>query len=319
MKENKYILKSKRFLPLFVTQFLGAFNDNVFKNAIVILITYVTAEKLGLNAQIMVTLAAGIFILPFFLFSSMAGQIADKFEKSRLIRIIKTVEIMLMLVAGVGFFTENVYLLMTVLFFMGAQSAFFGPLKYSILPDHLADEELVSGNALIEMGTFLTILLETSVGSLLILKDNGIGIITLCVIIVSVLGYISARFIPHSQAVDPSLKINPNIIAETWNIITYAANKKDVFLSILGISWFWLIGAMFLSQFPTFAKDVVGGNEEIVTLFITLFSIGIGIGSLLCNRLLKGQINASYVPLGVIGITLFTVDLYWASSVIVKS
>ncbi len=311
--DQSHLLKTRRFLPLFLTQFLGAFNDNVFKNALVILITYSVAEKAGLNAQILVTLAAGIFILPFFLFSATAGQIADKYDKARLIRIIKAVEIGLMIAAGVGFYLQNVYFLLTVLFLMGTQSSFFGPLKYGILPDQLHEHELIGGNALIEAGTFVSILIGTILGGLLILAEGGITLVSGMVLAVAVLGWVSSLSIPSTKAADPDITVRYNLFTETYRIIGHIRENKVVFRSILGISWFWLFGASFLSQFPTYGKDVIGGNEQVVTLFLTVFSIGIGVGSLFCNKLLKGEIVATYVPLGVLGMTLFTVDLYFAS------
>lgn len=312
-KDQLALLTSRRFLPLFMTQFLGAFNDNVFKNALVILITYVAADKAGMNPQILVTLAAGIFILPFFVFSATAGQLADKHEKSRLIRVIKLVEILLMVSAAIGFYTSSVWLLMLVLFLMGAQSAFFGPLKYSILPEHLYEHELIGGNALVEAGTFLAILLGTIAGGLLILADNGVLYVSLLVFVVALAGWLSSRAIPHAAPSAPALKIHWNMAAETWRIIGFARESQDVFLAIIGISWFWLVGATFLAQFPTFAKITLGGDETVVTFFLTLFSVGIGIGSLLCNRLLKGEVSGLYVPLGAMGMAVFTIVLYFAS------
>ena len=308
------LLKTRRFLPLFLTQFLGAFNDNVFKNALIILITYTAVEQSTLSPQIMITIAAGIFILPFFLFSAMAGQIADKYDKSKLIRIIKTVEIVLMLGAAFGFYWQLTGLLMLILFLMGTQSAFFGPVKYGILPDQLAENELIGGNALVDSSTFISILLGTICGGLLIMVENGALIISCIVIVVAILGLVSSFSIPATQPAAAALTIHYNFLIETRDIIRHARQHPVIFRSILGISWFWLFGASFLSQFPTFAKDVVGGNEQVVTLFLATFTIGIAIGSLLCNRLLKGEIAATYVPMGIIGMTLFTVDMYLASS-----
>ena len=307
------LLKNRRFLPLFVTQFLGAFNDNAFKNALLILITYGAVDKAGLDARIMVPLAAGIFILPFFLFSATAGQLADRLEKAGLIRIIKFCEILLMALAALGFFIGSVPLLLTVLFLMGSQSTFFGPLKYAILPDHLHRSELIGGNAFIEAGTFLAILLGTILGGLLILTDQGVLFISVTLVGLATAGWAGSLLIPRAGPAAPDLKINPNFLTETWVIMRYAAGRRDVFLSILGISWFWLMGATFLAQFPTYAKDILGADEQVVTLFLTTFSLGIGIGSLLCNRALKGEINAKYVPLAAIGMTVFSVDLYLAS------
>jgi len=307
------LLSSRRFLPLFITQFFGAFNDSVFKNALVILITYVTAEQTGMNAQIMVTVAAGVFILPFFLFSATAGQLADKFDKAKLIRWIKLVEILLMAAAAAGFFMGSVPFLMVVLFLMGSQSAFFGPLKFGILPDQLNADELISGNALIEAGTFLAILVGTIIGGLLILAAGGIPMVSILVVVVAASGWLASLFVPSTQPAVPNLEVRVNFLRETWNIIKYTAANRSLFLCILGISWFWLIGSTFLAQFPTLCKDVIGANEEVVTLFLSLFSVGIALGSLMCNRLLKGEVHATYVPLGAIGMTLFMADLFFAT------
>jgi acyl-[acyl-carrier-protein]-phospholipid O-acyltransferase/long-chain-fatty-acid--[acyl-carrier-protein] ligase len=295
-------------------QALGAFNDNAFKNALVILITYDLAVRQGFNGQIFITLAAGLFVLPFFLFSALAGQLADKYDKARLIRIIKAVEIVLMGLAAVGFVIENVYWQLVVLFLMGAQSAFFGPIKYGILPQHLGEKELIAGNALIEMGTFLSILLGTLFGGLLIRLDGGPAIVSAALIGLAALGYGASRFVPDAPPVTPGLRINPNMAAETLSIIRHARGDRVVFLSILGISWFWLVGALFLAQFPSYAKDTLHANEQVSNLFIATFSVGVAVGSLWCNRLLKGRVAATYVPLAALGISLFCADLFLASA-----
>ncbi len=310
---NLEILKSRRFLPLFITQFLGALNDNIFKNALIILVTFKIASETGVDGQLMATIAAGLFILPFFLFSATAGRFADKFEKSRLIVVIKTAEIAIMALAGLAFARSNLTMLMTVLFLMGTHSTFFGPLKYGILPAHLKTSELLAGNALIEAGTFLAILLGTIAGGVLILTGQGILAVSILVLAVALLGLLSSLFIPRAPAEAPNLKLGFNIAAHTWEMTRYAAKQRDLFLAILGISWFWLIGSVFLSQFPTFAKDVLGANDHVVTLFLTAFSLGIGAGSMLCSKLLKGEISVRYVPAGAFGVTLFTIDLYFAS------
>jgi acyl-[acyl-carrier-protein]-phospholipid O-acyltransferase/long-chain-fatty-acid--[acyl-carrier-protein] ligase len=310
------LLKTRRFLPLFLVQFLGAFNGNVFKNALVILMTYITASRAGMNPQMLVTMAAGVFILPFFLFSATAGQLADKYEKGRLVRIIKLAEIIIMLFAAWSFYLGNIYVQLAVLFAIGTQSTFFGPLKYALLPDHLREDELMAGNGLIEAGTFLAILTGTLLGGLLILKDGGIAGISCIIIAIAFIGWWASHYIPKTVPPQPKLHINPNIFQETWRIIGYARANRDVFLSIMGISWFWLVGATFLSQFPTFTSNVIGGNEEVVTLFLIMFSVGVGVGSMLCNKLLKGEVSASYVPLGALGITLFTADIYHASKLL---
>jgi len=312
-----HLFKTVRFLPLFITQFLGAFNDNVFKNALVVLITYDVGIRAGFDPALLVLIAAGIFILPFFLFSAMAGQYADKLERSALVRKIKMVEIILMAIGSLGFFIGNLYVLMFVLFMMGTQSAFFGPIKYGILPDHLREDELIGGNGLIGMATFLAILLGTIAGGLLIMMDFGVGVVSIMVLAVSVCGYLSAQKIPLSAGKSPDLKINYNFMAETINIIGKARAKRPVFLSIMGISWFWFYGATYLAQFPTFASEVLKSDEQVVTLLLCVFSIGIGIGSLICNRLVKGMVTARFVPLAALMMTIFSIDLYFASGNVV--
>ncbi|MBS0286536.1 MAG: acyl-[ACP]--phospholipid O-acyltransferase [Proteobacteria bacterium] len=313
MKNQFSLFTKRRFLPLFITQFLGAFNDNLFKNALVVLITYFLADKLTVQPQILVTLTGCLLILPMFLFSAQAGGIADKFEKAKLIRIIKIAEIILMIIGALGFILQNVSLLMTVLFFLGAQATFFGPIKYSILPQHLPDDELVAGNGLIEMGTFLAILLGNILGVVFITLPNGLIIISAMIFLMATLGYLSSCFIPQAHAPVPNLKLSLNLFKETWDIVNFSRKSTPIFLCILGISWFWLIGFTFLAVFPSYAKDFVGGNEDVFVLFLALFSIGIGVGSTLCNRLLKGQIEATFVPLAALGMTLFTLDLFWAT------
>lgn len=307
------LLKTRRFLPLFITQFLGAFNDNVYKNALVILITYVFSTELKLNPAILITLAAGIFILPFFIFSALAGQLADKFEKSRLIRYTKMAEIILMLFAAIGFYLHSVALLIAILFLIGTQATFFGPMKYSILPAHLDVDELIPGNALLEAGTFLAILLGTISGGILATLLEAPFFISIIIILVALMGFITSLWIPAAESSDASLTININIPRETWNIVAYTLKNRSLFLSILGISWFWLVGATYLSQFPTYAKNILGANSSVVTLFLTYFTLGIGIGSLLCNRLLRGKINTTYIPIAALGMTIFGIDLVIAS------
>ncbi len=307
MASQFHLFATRRFLPLFVTQFLGAANDNLFKNAMVILTLYALAAQGG--GQVLVTMAAGVFILPFFLFSATAGQLADKYDKGRLIRIIKFAEIVIMGLGAAGLALGQVWFLLAVLFLMGAQSAFFGPLKYAILPQHLAEHELVGGNALVEAGTFLAILLGTIAGGLLILGEGGVATVSALVLALAVAGFAAALAIPKAPPGSPSLRINPNIWAETKAILAHARQGRAVFLSILGISWFWLVGATFLSQFPAFAKDVLASNEQVVTLFLTVFSVGIALGSVLSARLLKGEVSARYAPIAAIGISVFALDL----------
>jgi acyl-[acyl-carrier-protein]-phospholipid O-acyltransferase/long-chain-fatty-acid--[acyl-carrier-protein] ligase len=313
MTSQFHLLGTRRFLPLFVTQFLGALNDNVFKNALVILVTYRIAERVGVSAQQMATLAAGLFILPFFLFSATAGRVADRFDKSRLIVLVKASEIAFMALAVWGFVAESLPLLLLVLFLMGVHSTVFGPIKYGILPQHLRGDELLAGNGLIEAGTYLAILAGTIAGGVLILTDNGVAAVSAMVLAVAVGGLLAGLFVPPAPPPAPGLGIPLNFLADTGRIVRDATRSRDLRLAILGISWFWLVGATFVSQFPVYAKDVLGGNEHVVTLFLTAFSVGIGLGSLLCNRLLEGEVSARHVPFAALGITLFTVDLYFAS------
>ena len=308
-----HLLKSRRLLPLFVTQFLGAVNDNLFKTALVTLITY-GDQNSSTQTRVIVALATAIFILPYFLFSATAGQLADKFEKAGLIRYVKLWEIGVMVLAAVGFALDNQAYQLAVLFFLGVQSTFFGPVKYGILPDHLATDELVGGNALIEAGTFLAILIGTIAGVHLIGLSNGPTIVVAVLLSVAVAGWIASLFIPRAHRAMPDLRINPNMLAETLSIIRHANTRRDIRLSIIGISWFWAVGATYLSQLPTYAKETLGADPDVLNLFLTLFSVGIGAGSVLCARLLRGEVSARLAPLGALGMALFTFDLYAAST-----
>ena len=309
------LLKTPRFLPLFVTQFLGAFNDNVFKNAFIILITYRLADKLAMNVQILVTLIGALFILPFFLFSAFAGKLADKFEKSRLISTVKVFEVVIMVVATLGFYQQSVGLLLASLFLLGVQATFFGPLKYAILPCHLQTNELIAGNGLIEAGTFLAILLGTLLGGVLILLPYGELITSFILLTVAVGGWVSSWSIPKTIVTESesAIRLSFNFIKETFDLIRYSRSQRDIYYAIMGISWFWLVGATFLTEFAVFAKESLHANEHIVTLFLMVFSIGLGVGSLLCNRLLRGKVHAAYVPVAALALTLFTFDLCYAA------
>lgn len=309
-----HLLLERRFWPLFWTQFLGAFNDNLFKNTLVILIAYRSMAILGLGTETVVIACAGIFILPFFLFSATSGQLADRFSKASLMRVVKAAEIVVMGLAGLGFATGNLPLLLVVLFLMGLQSTFFGPAKYAVLPELLDRRTLVGGNALVEMGTFLAILLGTIAGGLVVAGgDTWIGRVGLVVIAVAVVGLATSWFIPRTPPGDPSLRIQLDPIRPTLQILAVTRRPQSVFLSILGISWFWLLGASFLAVLPIFAKDDLGGSETVVTLFLSLFCIGIAIGSLLCERMSGHVLELGLVPLGSIGITIFALDLAWSS------
>lgn len=303
------LFKTRRFCPLFIAQFLEAFNDNVFKNALVILITYQVASLSSAHIEYLVAAAAGLFILPFFLFSALAGQCADKYDKSRMVRVVKLFGIVFSGVASYGFFTHDVTLLLCTLFLMGTHSAFFGPIKYAILPQHLKREELITGNALVESGTFVAILLGTLLGGLLIATGAGPLWVSLLMLLAATGDFGVSCFIPRAPSNQPDLQININIVKSTYTVVKETMQSKTVFLAIIGISWFWLIGATFLTQFPTYVKSDIGGSHYMVTLFLAIFSLGIMFGSLLCERLLKGDISARYVPIGILGMSVFAFDL----------
>lgn len=310
-----HLIKTRRFLPLFVTQFFGAFNDNLFRTALVTMVTYKMADIAEGEKSFLVTMALGLFILPFFLFSAAAGQIADKVNKARLIQIVKFFEILIMGLAVVGFGLHNPYFLMGVLFLMGTHSAFFGPVKYSILPDQLHEDELIGGNGLIEAGTFLAILLGTMLGGLLMEGDNaGLTTISPALLIIATLGFAASLFIKKTKSADTDIRIEINIIKSTMSAIYSARQNRKVFLSILGISWFWLLGGVFLSQMPGFTKDVLHADQGVLTLLLTMFSLGIGLGSILCNKLLNGEINSKYVPVSALLMTIFIWDIASVSS-----
>ncbi len=306
------LLTTKRFAPFFWTQFLGAFNDNVFKNALIILIAYKGASGSGINSNILVNIAAGLFILPFFLFSATAGQISDKYDKSMLIRRIKMAEIIIMAGAAFAFYFNSMILLIFLLFLMGAQSTFFGPVKYSIIPQHLKPGELVGGNAMVGMGTFVSILLGTITGGVIIILEKGNIIMGIVLCLVAVCGWAVSHLIPDAPSDAIDIKLNLNPFTQTLKTIGYARKVHSVFLSVLGISWFWLLGSAYLTQIPNFTKEVLKGNESVVTLLLTMFSVGIGIGSLMCEKLSGRKVELGLVPLGSIGLSVFGIDLFLA-------
>lgn len=305
------LLKDRRFLPLFLTQFLGAFNDNLFKNALVILIAYRAMRVGGLGPDALVALCAGVFILPFFLFSATAGQIADRLSKSQLMRWVKGFEIVIMGLAALGFLTSNLMLLFSVLFLMGLQSTFFGPAKYSVLPELVGDDELVGGNALVEMGTFVAILLGTIAGGVLI-SVHGLGptILSGAVLLVAGLGWWASRLIPKTPPGDPELKIVWDPVRPTLETFRGIKQNRPVFLSILGISWFWFLGASFLTVLPSYGQALLHGQELVVTFLLALFCVGIAVGSMLCEKLSGPHLELGLVPFGSIGMSVFALDLF---------
>lgn len=311
MSQTK-LFTSKRFLPFFTTQFLGAFNDNIFKNTLMLLIAFSAADRLGININVVLNLAAALFILPFFLFSGIAGQVTDKFEKSSLIRKIKLLEVCIMLVAGLGFMLQQYYLLLFLLFVMGTQSTFFGPAKYAILPQHLKTSELVGGNALVEMGTFVAILLGTIGAGIIMQFDMRILIVSVSVVTLAILGYISSRSIPVASANDASIHISYNPLKTSIELIKTTRSNRPVYLAIMAISWFWFLGAAYLTQFPNFAITTLNGDSSLVTLLLAVFTLGIGLGSMACERLSQSRIELGIVPIGALGLSLFGVDLFFA-------
>jgi 1-acyl-sn-glycerol-3-phosphate acyltransferase len=308
------LLGERRFAPFFVTQFLGVLNDNVYKNALVILVAFHATALTTLSPDVLVNLAGALFILPFFLFSATAGQLADKYDKARIIRLVKLFEIGIMVIGAVGFVRSNLTLLLGALFLMGLHSTVFGPVKYAILPQTLRDEELVGGNALVETGTSLAILAGTIGGGVLVAAAAGPTILVPAATIgIACAGYLASRLVPSVRPPTPELRINWNPFTETWANFQFTRQNRTVFLSILGVSWFWFYGAMFLTQFPAYAKTWLGGSESVVTLLLTVFSVGIGVGSLLCERMSGHKVELGLVPFGSIGLSLFAFDLFFAT------
>ena len=305
------LLATRRLAPLFVAQFFGAFNDKLFQAALSVLFVYgglMAAER----ADFAVNAAAGLFILPFFLFSATAGQLADRHEKSRLIRRIKLFEILIAVLAGLSLYLQSVSAMLAVLFLLGLQSTFFGPLKFSILPQHLRETELVGGNAMVEMGTFVAILLGTILGTVIAgAQAVSLGLFAL-VVAVALAGYLASRRIPEAPANDPTQPVHWNPLTETWRLIALARRQKSVFLSILGISWFWLIGAVYLAQIPNLVKQHLAGGPTVVTLILAVFTVSVAAGSLLCEWLSRRRIEIGLVPFGALGISLAGIDGYFA-------
>jgi len=302
------LFTARRFSPLFWTQFLGAFNDNFFKNALVMLVAFRMTET-ALSPSMTIILAGALFILPYFLFSATAGQMADKYDRARIARITKVWEIIVVGVGAIGFIGHHDVFLLVVLFMLGVQAAAFGPVKYALLPQHLSDDELLAGNAMIEAGNFLAILFGTIAGGVLVVMADGEYYIVAATLVIALVGYAASRFIPKAPAPMPQLKVDLNIFRATWNIVQHDRKNPRVYRCIWAISWFWLVGAVFLSQFPGLVKDILGGNEGVVTLFLGMFSVGIGIGSFLANILTKGKIDSRYVATAAFVMAIFIADL----------
>ena len=314
MSNQFQLFKRRRFSAMFFTQFLGAFNDNIFKQALILVLTYTAASQLGAEVSILNNLAAMLFILPYFLFSALAGQIADKFEKSKLTRLVKILEIVIMTVAAIGFVFEWYVLLFVALFLMGTHSTFFGPIKYAYLPQAMREDELVGANGLFQMGTSLAILLGMIIAGVLTQLPQSLYWISATVLLVSSLGYLAARGIPHMPAMQPKLNINWNIFTTSLSTVRYLYSLPFLFFIILGNSWFWFYGATFLTQTPEFSKVILQGDESVVIFLLTLFSIGVSIGSLLCKRLTKNEVSFRLLPFGIAGLSIFAIDLYFSLS-----
>lgn len=323
------LLKERRFLPFFISQLAGAFNDNLFKQALMLAITYklvfsnsidhafihfITFGK-GIDKDLLVNLCAVVFILPFFLFSALGGQLGEKIEKSRLIRIIKFVEILAMLVGALGLMTENFTIMLIVLFIMGVQSAIFGPVKYAILPQALKENELIGGNALVEMGTFLAILTGTLLAGILMMgEQNYAYTISISLLVVAIIGYLSSRKIQNSPATMPNLTLSFNIFSQTWQTMKLGFTQTPaVSRSLVGNSWFWFVGTIYLTQLPNFAEKILNGDPSVYTLLLIVFSVSIGLGAMLCEKLSGHRVEIGLVPFGSIGLTVFGILLWYHS------
>jgi 1-acyl-sn-glycerol-3-phosphate acyltransferase len=316
------LLGSRRFLPFFITQSLGALNDNIFKQGVILAILFKLSLDRGLlfelglpqDRDLLVNLCAMLFILPFFLFSALGGQFGEKFAKDRLIRVIKFSEILIMLLGAVGLWFGSLGLMLLTLFAMGTQSALFGPVKYSILPQHLREHELVGGNALVEMGTFLSILGGTIGAGMMLASEHYVGMVCGAVLLVATLGFLASLGIPRAEAALPELGLKWNIFSQSWQMLRMGLGQRPaVSRSMIGNSWFWFLGAVYLTQIPTYAKLWLHGDESVVTLILTVFSVGIALGSMLCERMSGGKVEIGLVPFGSIGLSLFGMLLWWHS------
>ena len=306
MEKNEHLLKSRRFLPMFLTQFFGALNDNVYKQALLLVFTYGLISQQSANVSTLNNLAALLFILPYFIFSATAGQLADKYERAQLVRAIKLLEIIIMLIATVGFLLGSLWLLLTALFLMGVQSTFFGPIKYAILPEALKPHELMSGNAIFQSGTSIAILLGMILGGAVISVSAGNLVwISLTVVIIALIGYASSRFVLTQRVTAPDIQIDWNFFRTSFQTLKYAKSLPMIFLILLGNSWYWFYGATYLTQIPQLTQQNLHASENVVSLLLTLFSVGIGVGSLLCRKIGGTEVNIKMVPIGAVGLTVF--------------
>ncbi|ANF81899.1 acyltransferase [Acinetobacter sp. NCu2D-2] len=310
MDNNEHLLATRRFLPMFLTQFFGALNDNVFKQALLLVITYGWIQQQAASISTLNNLAALLFILPYFIFSATAGQIADKCERSQLIRYLKLLEIGIMILGTAGFLLGNLWILLLALFLMGTHSTFFGPIKYAILPEILKPNELMSGNALFQSGTSIAILIGMILGGAVISLSQGNLIwISLTVLSIAVIGYLCSRFILKQKAPAPDLKVDWNFFRTSFQTLGYAKSLPLVFLILLGNSWYWFYGATYLTQIPQLTLQVLHASENVASLLLTFFSVGIGLGSFLCRKFGGSEVNIKMVPIGAIGLTVFALYL----------
>jgi len=313
MEKPEHLLHSRRFLPMFLTQFFGALNDNIYKQGLLLVITYGWIHQQGVPVSTLNNLAALLFILPYFIFSATAGQIADRYERSRLVRMIKILEIMIMLIGSAGFLMGNLWLLLLALFMMGTHSTFFGPIKYAILPEILKPQELMSGNALFQSGTSIAILMGMILGGAVIsISQGNLFWISLTVVVIACLGYLTSRFILPQKVSAPDLQIDWNFFRTSFQTIQYAKSLPLIFTILLGNSWYWFYGATYLTQIPQLTQQNLHASENVVSLLLTFFSVGIGVGSLLCRKIGGGEVNIKMVPVGAVGLTIFA--LYLAGS-----
>jgi acyl-[acyl-carrier-protein]-phospholipid O-acyltransferase / long-chain-fatty-acid--[acyl-carrier-protein] ligase len=309
MSNPQNLLGARRFLPLFLAQTLGAFEDNLFKSAFVMLVTYGTAMRSALGPGALAAIAGGALIAPYFLFSATAGELADRFERSRLLQMLKAAELLTVVAAVMAVLAGSLILSLVALFALGAQATFSSPVRYALLPQHLAADELVSGNGLLEGGTFLAILFGTIAGAIAVALDRGTAIASLLLVVCGGGGLAASLFVPPAPAPSPGLRLSGNLIAATRDILQHARQRREVFQAILAASWFWLVGAVFLSQIPSFAKETLGAGSGVVTLFLAAFSVGVGAGSVLAGRVMRGEVSARWAPLAALGMGAFAIDL----------
>jgi MFS family permease len=305
----RHLFRARRFLPLFATQFLGAFNDSLFKQAVVLFVTYQLYSNPAKEFQFS-AIAQGLFILPFFLFSALSGQLADDHDKARLIRIIKFAEILIMILGGAGLMLANIPLMLAAVFAMGIHSTFFGPIKYAILPQHLRRDEVLGGTGLVEAGTYIAILFGTILAGVLSARPQSAAA---AVLGFAVLGFLAGRQVPPAPPAAERLPITWHIIHASIQLVSATLHIRRLFLAILSISFFWTIGAVLIIIFPPLVKNVLGADQAVASMFIAVFSIGIAIGSVAINRLLNSEVSARYAPISVIAMGVFVLLLHFVS------